>query len=135
MEVQIENLCNKNIENKIVLQESSALIQEQIKNVGKLVVTEGIPDEEIKINPDLEYFDVQSGYLNPFEAHDYNAIKTTVKASLLKKVDASDLKSNAKNRLISELSKFYILTNSLGWTLRYNQNPLETLESLNGLKL
>ena len=184
--------CGDQRENKIVLQESSALIQEQIKNVGKLVVTEGhfsevftyknskdifgayftsekkalvvvnadvtiaydlskiefevdevnktltilsIPDEEIKINPDLEYFDVQSGYLNPFEAKDYNTIKTTVKASLLKKVEASDLKSNAKNRLISELSKFYILTNSLGWTLRYNQNPLETLESFKSLKL
>ncbi|WP_055444533.1 DUF4230 domain-containing protein [Lacinutrix himadriensis] len=184
--------CGDKKEDKIVLQESSALIQEQIKNVGKLVVTEGhfsevfnyknskeifgqyftsdkkalvvvnadvtiaydlskieykideatktltilsIPEEEIKISPDFEYYDVQSDFLNPFEANDYNAIKETVKQSLMKKVEASDLKTNAKNRLISELSKFYILTNSLGWTLQYNEKPIRNLEVLKSFPL
>lgn len=184
--------CGEKREDKIILKENSALIQEQIKNVGKLIVTEGhfsevftyknskdifgdllsvekkalvvvnaevtvaydlskiefnvdesrktltilsIPEEEIKISPDLEYYDVQADYLNPFEAKDYNDIKNTVKRSLNKKIEASDLKSNAKNRLISELSKFYILTNSLGWTLKYNENELQTINDLQGLKL
>ncbi|NMH89730.1 DUF4230 domain-containing protein [Flavivirga algicola] len=184
--------CGDKHEDKIVLQESSALIQEQIKNVGKLVVTEGhfsevfnyknskdifgdyftsekkalvvvnaevsiaydlskiefevdevgktltilsIPKEEIKINPDLEYYDIQSDFFNPFEAKDYNDIKKIVKASLNQKLEASDLKTNAKNRLISELSKFYILTNSLGWTLKYNENPVSTIDALGKIKL
>jgi hypothetical protein len=184
--------CGDKKEDKMVLQESSALIQEQIKNVGKLVVTEGhfsevfnyknskeifgqyftsdkkalvvvnadvtiaydlskieykideatktltilsIPEEEIKISPDFEYYDVQSDFLNPFEANDYNAIKETVKQSLMRKVEASDLKTNAKNRLISELSKFYILTNSLGWTLQYNEKPIRNLEVLKSFPL
>ncbi|MBT8394919.1 MAG: DUF4230 domain-containing protein [Flavobacteriaceae bacterium] len=179
--------CDDSKENKVELQESSALIQQQIKNVGKLVVTEGhfsevfnyknskeifgeyftsekkalvvvnaevsvaydlskieykidsenkilqitnIPSEEIKINPDLEYYDVQSDFLNPFEAQDYNKIKESVNKSLMKKVENSSLKINAKNRLISELSKFLILTNSLGWTLEYNSNPVKSLEEL-----
>lgn len=33
--------CDDKQEDKILLKESTALIQEQIKNVGKLVVTEG----------------------------------------------------------------------------------------------
>lgn len=184
--------CNQKRADKIVLQESSALIQEQINNVGKLIVTEGhfsevfnyknskdifgdlisvekkalvvvnaevtiaydlskiefeidelnkililrsIPDEEIKINPDLEYYDIQADYLNPFEAKDYNDIKKIVKASLAKKIENSDLKSNAKNRLISELAKFYILTNTLGWTLQYNENEIESYDSLHGINL
>jgi hypothetical protein len=184
--------CGDKREDRIILKENSALIQEQIKNVGKLIVTEGhfsevftyknskdlfgdllsaqkkalvvvnaevtiaydlsqieyevdnenktltilsIPKEEIKISPDLEYYDVQADYLNPFEAQDYNHIKNTVKASLLKKIEASDLKTNAKNRLISELSKFYILTNSLGWTLKYNQSEVQSLNDLQGVKL
>lgn len=94
-----------------------------------------IPKEEIKINPDFEYYDIQADYLNPFEAKDYNEIKKTVKQQLMKKIEASDLKSNAQNRLLSELSKFYILTNSLGWTLEYNQTPIESLEVFNNLKL
>lgn len=184
--------CSEKKEDKITLQEHSALIQESLKNVGKLVVTEGhfsqvfnynnskdlfgslisvekkalvvvnadvtvaydlskieykineetktltilnIPKEEIKINPDFEYYDVQADFLNPFEANDYNAIKKTVSQQLMKKIEASDLKSNAQNRLISELAKFYILTNSLGWTLQYNQNTIQAVEELNGLKL
>lgn len=179
--------CEDKKGDKIIIKEHSALIQEQINNVGKLVVTEGhfsevfsyknskaifgdlvsaekkalvivnadvtvaydlskieynidettktlqivsIPKEEIKISPDFEYYDVQADFLNQFEAKDYNNIKNTVRKSLLKKIEASDLKSNAKNRLISELSKFFILTNSLNWTLKYNENPIEDFSEL-----
>jgi len=179
--------CNAKRENEIVLQENSALIQEQLKNVGKLVVTEGhfsevfnyknskaifsdffsaekkalvvvnadvsiaydlskmeyeideenrilritnIPEEEIKISPDFEYYDIQADFLNPFEAKDYNAIKETVKASLMKKVEASTLKTNARNRLLSELSKFYILTNSMNWTLEYQSQAVSNFEDI-----
>lgn len=179
--------CGDKKTDNIVLQESSELIQEQIKNVGKLIVTEGhfsevfnyknskeifadyftsekkalvvvnadvtiaydlseiefsvdeksktltilsIPKEEIKIHPDLEYYDIQSDFFNPFEANDYNQIKSTIKKSLIKKLEASDLKLNAKNRLISELSKFYILTNSLGWKLQYNEEVITNIQGL-----
>ena len=121
--------CDDKKEAEIVIEEHSALIQEQIKNVGKLVVTEGhfsevfsyknskaifgdlvsaekkalvvvnadvtvaydlseieykideatktlqiisIPKEEISMSPDLEYYDIQADYFNPFEAKDYN---------------------------------------------------------------
>lgn len=184
--------CGDKRDNKIVLQESTALIQEQVKNVGKLIVTEGhfsevfnyknskdifgdyftsekkalvvvnadvtiaydlskiefkvdettktltilsIPEEEIKISPDLEYYDIQADFLNPFEAKDYNDIKNIVNTSLNKKLENSDLKANAKNRLISELSKFYILTNSLGWTLKYNENPMKSIEDFQKINL
>jgi len=184
--------CEEKKESRIVLQENSALIQKQIRNVGKLVVTEGhfsevfnyknskdvfgdyftsekkalvvvnadvtiaydlskidfevdevtktltiisIPEEEIKISPDFEYYDIQADFLNPFEAKDYNAIKNIVKGALNKKIEKSDLKNNAQNRLISELSKFYILTNSLGWTLKYNESSINNIEDMNGLEL
>ncbi len=183
--------CGDKNADKIVLKENTALIKEQIKNVGKLVVTEGhfsevftyknsklvfgdlleaekravvivnadvtigydlskieykidettktlkivsIPQEEIKISPDFEYYDIQADFLNQFEAKDYNAIKQTVNSSLMKKIEASDLKSNAQNRLLSELSKFLILTNSLGWTLQYNENPVVNLNQLKNLE-
>lgn len=175
-----------------VLQEHSALIQKQINNVGKLIVSEGhfsevfnyknskatfgdfftsnkkalivvnanvtiaydlskiefdldktnkvlsilhIPEEEIKIHPDLEYYDMQSDFFNPFEAKDYNEIKKRINASLNKKIEASEFKKNAKNRLISELSKFYILTNSLGWTLNYKGSTINENDDFSAIKL
>ncbi len=171
--------------------ESTGLIEKQIKNVGKLVVTEGsfaqvfsykdskkfyldvlsarkkaliivnaevtiaydlsklkteidpktktvtityIPEEEISINPNIQYYDVTQDYLNQFEAEDYNNIKKRIEKSLKTKIEKSTLKSNAKNRLISELQKIYILTNTMGWTLEYNGNEIESSDAMESLK-
>lgn len=84
-----------------------------------------IPEPEIKIYPDFEYYDVQADYLNPFEAGDYNTIKERVNASLLKKIRASNLVGNARNRLLSELSKLLLLTNTMGWTLVHEDRPVK----------
>ena len=108
-------------------------IEYKIDEANKVLQILKIPEEEIRINPDLEYYDIQEDFLNPFEAKDYNAIKEIVTASLKEKIEDSELKSNAKNRLLSELSKFYILTNSLGWTLKYNQNLIEDITQLETL--
>tara|TARA_R110000868_G_scaffold222048_2_gene473900 strand:+ start:11051 stop:11662 length:612 start_codon:yes stop_codon:yes gene_type:complete len=185
--VLIFRSCAEDKEKKSILIENSMLIQEQINNVSKLIVTEGhfaevynykdsqqlfgplitankkalvvvnaevtvgydlslikfdidedtktlrildIPAPEIKINPDFEYYDITADYLNPFNAEDYNKIKRNVNASLMKKIEASTLKSNAENRLLSELSKFLVLTNSLGWTLVYGDVNIENLDDL-----
>ncbi|RRQ50682.1 DUF4230 domain-containing protein [Maribacter algicola] len=174
--------CRDEKSSKAILEENSMLIQKQIENVSKLIVTEGhfaevynyrdskelfgplltaekkalvvvnadvsisydlskvsfemdepnktlkitsIPEPEIKLNPDFEYYDVTADYLNQFDAGDYNTIKRNVRNSLLKKVEASTLRTNAKNRLLSELEKFYVLTNSLGWTLEYQDTKIE----------
>lgn len=172
------------------LDESTELIQKQIKNVGKLVVTEGnfaqvftyndsknfyldvfsarkkaliivnadvivaydlskletavnpetktvtityIPEEEISINPNIQYYDVTQDYLNQFEAKDYNKIQKRIKEKLMDKIEKSSIKSNAKNRLLSELQKIYILTNSMGWKLEYNGNQINS-ESMEAIK-
>jgi hypothetical protein len=177
--------CAQEREETNRLEESSRLIQEQIENVAKLIVTEGhfaevynyrdarqifgplisarkkalvvvnadvtiaydlrkityeldeetktlhirsIPEPEIKINPDFEYYDVQADYLNPFEAKDYNTINERVRASLLRKIHASTLLANARNRLLSELSKLILLTNTMGWTLVYEDRPVKDLQ-------
>ena len=174
------------------LEESTAMIQQQIKNVGKLVVTEGtfsqvftyndtknrffdvlparkkalivvntratvaydlskleieldeenktvhithIPKEEINIYPDIKYYDITQDYLNQFSAEDYNKIKTRINKSMREKVENSTLKSNAQNRLISELQKIYILTSTLGWTLTYNNEEFGTEREMQELKL
>lgn len=164
------------------------LIEQQIKNVGKLIVTEGhfsevitykdqkkylldiisfekkalvvvnaevtvsfdlskitydidapnktltikfIPKEEIKIYPDYKYYDMQSTKLNDFTAEDYNKINKTVRANLAKKIEKSSIKTNAKNRLVTELSNMLILTKSMGWKLQYNGEEIKTESELN----
>ncbi|QDH80716.1 DUF4230 domain-containing protein [Echinicola soli] len=169
------------IEQKNTLEESSSLIQQEVENVSKLIVTEGhfsqvynykqsegmfgnlwitqkkalvvvnadvqiaydlskvkfdideanqtlyikeIPAPEIKVFPDFKYYDAEGDYLNPFDADDINTIKSRVNASIRRKVDGSDLKENANRRLIAELARFYVLTNSLGWKLVYEDKEV-----------
>lgn len=101
----------------------------QIDERSKTVRILSIPEPELKINPNIEYYDVQQDYLNQFEARDYNIIKQRVEKGLRAKIEASDLYTNAQNRLISELQKIYILTNSLGWTLEYNGSIISDNEN------
>jgi len=96
------------------------LLKYELNEATKTLRIISIPEKEISISPDLKYYDIQDDFLNPFEAEDYNKIKKSVNDNLLAKINKSTLISNAENRLISELSKFYILTNSFGWTLEYN---------------
>ncbi|GHC56906.1 DUF4230 domain-containing protein [Ulvibacter litoralis] len=184
--------CDYQKDQREQLEANTALLEQQLKNVGKLIVTEGsyaqvfsykdseklyfdffssskkalvvvnakatiaydlskvetkideasktvtithIPEPELNINPNIEYYDIENGYFNQFEASDYNKIKKRIEASLRKKILASDLKTNAQNRLISELQKIYILTNSMGWTLQYNSQTISEENDLQTLKL
>ncbi|MBT8271830.1 MAG: hypothetical protein KJO25_07285, partial [Bacteroidia bacterium] len=79
-------------------------------------------------------YDVQADFFNPFEAADYNAIKASIEESLMKRFENLKLSVNARDRLLSELSKFYILTRSLEWTLIYNEQPLKSVQQLQNLK-
>jgi hypothetical protein len=166
-----------------VVEYDTALIQQQIKNVGKLVVTEGhfaevitykdskkylgnfisfekkaivvinadvsvsfdlskmkyeidsinkvitvveIPNEEIKIAPDFKYYNTESSTFNEFTGEDYNKINKIARANLAKKIQASTLKTNAKNRLLSELNSLFIVTKNLGWTMKYKDEVISS---------
>ena len=101
-----------------------------IDEKNKTITILSIPKEEIKISPDIQFYDVEQSKLNPFTGDDYNKINKSVKANLAKKIEKSSLKSNAQNRLISELSKILILTNTMGWKLQYEDKVIENEKDL-----
>ncbi len=184
--------CEHRKDDRELVEANTALIQEQLRNVGKLIVTEGnygqvftysdskhlllglvtankralvvidakatvaydlsklvvttnpdkktvfiqfIPEPELSINPNIEYYDIQADYLNEFTAEDYNIIKKRVEDELRRKIEQSELMTNAQNRLISELQKIYVLTSSMGWTLEYDGTKIESSEEMSGIKL
>jgi len=102
-----------------------------IDEKNKTITIVNIPKEEIKISPDIKYYDIEQSRMNPFTGDDYNKIDKIVRANLAKKIEKSSLKSNAKNRLISELSKILILTSSMGWKLQYEGNIIENESDFN----
>jgi len=100
-------------------------VKYDIDEANKTITILNIPKEEINISPDIQFYDVTQSKLNPFTGDDYNKINKSVKASVKQKMEKSSLKANAQNRLISELSKILILTNSMGWKLQYNGQEIQ----------
>jgi hypothetical protein len=99
----------------------------RLDSLDKVLYLEEIPEPEIRIEPDIEYYDVTADYFNPFGAEDYNKVKSRVMQSIRSKIAGSPLKGNAQNRLLSELAEFYVLTRSMGWPLVYEGRRLEEL--------
>lgn len=99
-----------------------------VDETTKTVRITNIPKEEIKINPDIKIYDVEESTFNAFKGNDYNAIQEKVKKQFEEQVLKSNIQANAKNRLISELGKFLVVTNSLGWTLQYQESTINQLE-------
>lgn len=95
-----------------------------VDEANKTVRITYIPKEEITINPDIKIYDVEASRFNAFEGSDYNAIQESVKKQFREKILRSKIEQNAKNRLVSELGKFLVVTQSLGWTLQYQDNTI-----------
>lgn len=106
-------------------------VKYDIDEASKTITITNIPEEEIKISPDIKFFDIQQSRFSQFTGNDYNKINKTVKENLAKKVAKSSLKANAKNRLVSELSKILLLTSSMGWTLKYDGEVIQNEDDLN----
>lgn len=115
---------------KVTISYDLRQITTSIDETSKTITITSLPKEEVNIYPDIEYYDVTQDYFNKFEADDYNKIKGAVHKMMEEKIDKSDLRENAKSRLISELQKIYILTSAMGWTLKLNDNPIDSLEGL-----
>src|SRR5690606_37414572 len=115
---------------KVTISYDLRKISTSIDETNKVVTIHTIPPEEVNIYPDIEYYDVTQDYFNKFDAEDYNKIKATVSRMMEEKIEASDLKENAKVRLISELQKIYILTHAMGWTLKYKEDTVLSPERM-----
>ena len=84
-----------------------------------------IPQEELKIYPKIQYYNLEESSFNPFTAEDHNKIQQKVTQLINKKIEQSSFRSNAQNQLLSELSRILILTHSMGWRLEYTNTPIE----------
>lgn len=89
-----------------------------------------IPKEEIKINPDIKIYDVEESRFNAFRGSDYNEIQEKVRKQFFDQIKNSNIEKNAENRLVSELSKFLVVTKSLGWTLQYQEQIINSTEDI-----
>lgn len=114
-------LSNAQVQIVYDLKEVQFEVQQQHKSIR---ITQ-IPEPEINIQPGLEFYDLNDGILNKFNATDLNKIKKDITQQVYQKVTNSQLKENAHDRLLTELSHLYNLSNSMGWTIIYDGSPVK----------
>lgn len=87
----------------------------EIDSTNKRIKIRSIPIEEVVIIPDIKYFDIQQSTFNSFSKEELNSINKKSIEKIKQTAEVSELKKNAKKRLIIELSKIYQLSAILGW--------------------
>ena len=87
----------------------------QIDSVGKKIIINKIPTQEVTISPDIKYFDLQQSQFNVFSKEELNKINQKSIEKIKQTIEVTDLKEKAKTRLFEELSKIYQLSSIYNW--------------------
>lgn len=132
--VSFEKKAMMVVNTKVTVAYDLKKMQYDIDKQNKTINIISIPKEEITINPEIKFYDVEQSVFNPFSGKDFNKISAKVKKDLREKIELSPQKKNAENRLITELSHVFFLSKELGWTISYKGKVIEDEASLKILK-
>ncbi|WP_299162519.1 DUF4230 domain-containing protein [uncultured Tenacibaculum sp.] len=94
----------------------------QIDSIGKQIIINKIPEEEVVISPDIKYFDLQQSQFNTFSKSELNKLTDKSIEKIKSTITVSNLQKEAKTRLFEELSKIYQLSKIYNWEVIDNTN-------------
>lgn len=110
-------------------------IKYEIDEEKKIVKITSIPEQEVKVYPEIKILDIKDSTFNTFEGNDYNKVTAKIKSEFMNKINTSTIKINSKDRLISELGKFLVVTQALGWTLQYEDTQINAQTDFKSIAL
>ena len=94
----------------------------QIDSIGKQIIINKIPEEEVIISPDIKYFDLQQSQFNTFSKSELNKLTDKSIEKIKSTITVSNFQKEAKTRLFEELSKIYQLSKIYNWEVIDNTN-------------
>lgn len=96
-----------------------------IDKENKKILIERLPKEEVNIIPDLKFYDVQTSTFTNFTKYDINKVQEDAKDKIEQQIDQSNLRVQARQRLLENLSSVINLTQAIGWTVEDKTNELD----------
>lgn len=90
----------------------------------KQVSIESLPAEEINITPDLKFYDIQSSTFTSFSSEDLNKVQKDAQDRIREQIEKSDIKGQARVKLVDNLQSIMHVSQALGWTLVDKTNTL-----------
>lgn len=89
----------------------------ELDSINKKILIKSIPPVDLKVYPDVDFFDMDQSVFNKFEKDDLNEIKKRGIAKMEEKIDRNKLKSEAHQQLIQNLSDIYQIAKIYGWEI------------------
>ena len=125
----------------LVVSNAKAQVIYNLKNLeysvdaeNKQIIFSKLPEPIININPNLSLYQLDNGILNTFEAKDFNSMKQKISNDIERQIRNSDILKNADDRLLLELSRIFVLSNSMGWTVIYDGKSVENITEITEFK-
>lgn len=94
-----------------------AKMEVELDTINKKIVIASIPPVDLKVYPDVDFFDMDQSIFNKFEKNELNEIKKRGIAQIEKKIDRDKIKKDAHQQLIQNLSDIYQIAKIYGWEI------------------
>ncbi|WP_083629587.1 DUF4230 domain-containing protein [Tenacibaculum agarivorans] len=123
--VQFQKQAILSVNAKVEVGYDLSKLEIQVDSIGKQIIINKIPKEEVNISPDIKYFDLKQSQFNSFSKDEFNKLNTKAIEKIKETVELTNQKKEAKTRLFEELSKIYQLSKIYGWKVVDNTNTKE----------
>ncbi|MGI9525954.1 MAG: DUF4230 domain-containing protein [Weeksellaceae bacterium] len=101
----------------------------EVDSVNQVIHIRSIPPLKIETYPDVEFFEMKQSSLNQFSKDDLNQIKKRAVKEVMKTINTSDLREEAREQLIMNLEEIYLLAKIYGWKVEDDTPYASDLES------
>lgn len=96
-------------------------------NHKKTIVLSEFPQPEVlSIEPNLQFYDIQNGFMNKFSSEDLTKVNKEAKEHILQKIPESDLMQTASQEALEAIVLMENLVATIGWKLDYTALALPT---------
>lgn len=89
----------------------------EVDSAHKTVHILSIPDPELHVYPDVEIYNMETGFLNDFSKSELNEVMEEGKKDITKEVQKSNIQYLAKKQLISNLTELYNMVKLNNWKI------------------
>ena len=95
----------------------------------KKIILSGFPEPEVlSIEPDIQFYDIQSGLFNTFSPNDLTDLNQRAKEHIREKIPESGLMETAKKEALQAVLLVEKIVEAIGWRLDYSALEISNRE-------
>lgn len=102
----------------------------EIDEKNNKIIINSIPDLELQVYPDVQFYDLEQSRFNSFKKDELNKVKQNAIKEIEKKIDRNKLEQEAKEQLLQNLLDLYLLARAYDWEIEDRTEFAEELEEM-----